>query len=695
MEYTARMNDNALTARTAACASMVLLKNINETLPLQKIDGEALPVAVFGVGQIFTPLHGKNMQPWRETCILDGLCQSGTVRPDSLLAHKYRSWALEHPQMEELPLTKLDMQGLSAENRAAVVVIARQPEAYDVQLRAQEKDLLRAVTAAFSRTVLVMAAPGYLELTEEAMACSAILFMGIAGQEGGAALADILTAKVMPSGHLAFTWPMSENDFEQACEKTDRFVGYRYFDSFGKEVRWPFGYGQTYGKCEFGAVSAGLDGCDVTVTAEVMNTGSKWPASELVQVYVSYPDTERDMPVWILDCFKRTKVLQSGESETVQLRFPITELSRFREEASAFVLQEGFYDIRVGTSSRATLVAGSIRVTRSAVVQATTPMRFDGEESRLRDGNEYSYPGQAEELEAARKVAIRFSDRNLPRRSRKKGSVFSGCRSDGEFHTLGEVRNGTCNLFQLIACMDDTELEFLTNSYSRIPKAGCFQIPGMEHYGIPALTAAYGSEGLHLEKEERDDDDEVTLRRNLTAFPAASLLACSFDPDTARTVGQAIALEMREYGVQLWMAPGVQLARRPGEHAEQIWSEDPVLCGILAMSLLGGVKGGCTAVLRASDAASCEALSQAAFRELEGLALEIAGSNAKVCLLPESAVGGKSVREDSLLVKSMILDWHYTGMFMTGGARYEQTPDRITMEKSALRILKQVLEITK
>ena len=87
MEYTARMNDNAYTARTAACASMVLLKNINETLPLQKIDGEALPVAVFGIGQIFTPLHGKNMQPWREVCILDGLCQSGTVRPDSLLAH--------------------------------------------------------------------------------------------------------------------------------------------------------------------------------------------------------------------------------------------------------------------------------------------------------------------------------------------------------------------------------------------------------------------------------------------------------------------------------------------------------------------------------------------------------------------------------------------------------------------------------
>ncbi|MCQ2420281.1 MAG: glycoside hydrolase family 3 C-terminal domain-containing protein [Clostridia bacterium] len=547
MEYTVRMNDNAYTARMAACASMVLLKNVSETLPLLKQSGEALPVAVFGIGQIFTPLHGKNMQPWRESCILDGLCQAGTVRPDSLLAHKYRSWALEHPQMEELPLTKLDMQTLAAENQAAVVVLARQPGQKELQLRDKEKELLRTVTAAFTRTVLVLAAPGYLELTEEAMACGAMVFMGIAGQEGGAALADLLTAKVMPSGRLAFTWAMREKDYDEACERADRFVGYRYFDSFGKEVRWPFGYGQTYGKCEFGAVSAGLDGCDVTVSAEVLNTGSKWPASEVVQVYVSYPDTEQDMPVWILDCFKRTKVLMPGESETVQLRFPIAELSRFREEASAFVLQDGFYDIRVGTSSRDTVVAGSIRVTRSAVVQATTPMRFGTEESRRRNGSEYTYPGQAEELEAARKVAIRFSDRNLPRRSRKKGSVFAGCRSDGTFHTLADVRNGSCNLFQLIACMDDTELESLADRYSRIPKNGFFTIPGMEQYGIPALQAAYGCEGLYLEKVDRDEEDEVIFRRNLTAFPAASLRPTADWATYRRSCGGRPPRDMAEF----------------------------------------------------------------------------------------------------------------------------------------------------
>ena len=691
MEYTARMNDNAATARAAACASMVLLKNVNETLPLLKEGGEPLRTAVFGVGQLLTPLHSAAMQPWRRIGILDGLCQSGSVQPDSLLAHKYRSWVMEHPGGEEYPLDKLDLQALSVENRAALVVVARAQEAYDVQLTAEEKTLLKAVTEAFSRTVLVLAAPGFLELTDEAMACTAIVFMGIAGQEGGAALADLLTAKVMPAGRLAFAWPMRESDYARCCAVPDRFVGYRYFDSFGTELRWPFGYGQTYGKCEIGAVSAGLDGCDVVVTAEISNTGGRFPASELVQVYVSYPEAQSDQPVWILDCFKRTRLLAPGESETVQLRFSITELSRFREEASAYVLQDGFYDIRVGTSSRDTMIAGSIRVTRSAVVQAATPMKLAAEQSRVRSG-EFTYPGERQELEAARKAAIRFSDRNLPRRSRKKGGEFSGCRSDGSVHTLSDVRSGACSLFQMIAAMDDVELETLADSYSALPQAKTFEISGIDRYGIPALCVCAGGEGLYLEKEERNEDDEVTVRRNLTAFPAASLLACAFDYDTIRAVGQAVWREMQEYGVDLWLAPGAQIAAKPGPMTAETWSEDPVLCGICARALLDGAKG--AAVLRTAGVTETAVLSQAVCRDLYCLPFEIASGAAKVFLLPEKPVSGKTVREDGTLVRSVILDWRYRGMFLTEGKRYGTMPDRVTLEKTALRILRQVMELT-
>ena len=79
MEYTPRMLDAALTARSAAAAGMVLLKNVQNALPLTAEDGEALPVAVFGSGQIFTPCCEAAMDPWRKVSVLDGLCASRTA----------------------------------------------------------------------------------------------------------------------------------------------------------------------------------------------------------------------------------------------------------------------------------------------------------------------------------------------------------------------------------------------------------------------------------------------------------------------------------------------------------------------------------------------------------------------------------------------------------------------------------------
>lgn len=98
-------------------------------------------------------------------------------------------------------------------------------------------------------------------------------------------------------------------------------------------------------------MSVGLDGTDVTVSAEVENIGETWPAAEAVQVYISRPDAAGAQPVWLLDCFARTKLLAPGERETVQLRFPVTELAAYRESACAFALEEGYYDVRVGFHS--------------------------------------------------------------------------------------------------------------------------------------------------------------------------------------------------------------------------------------------------------------------------------------------------------------------------------------------------------
>ena len=449
MDITLRMSDHALTARAAAAAGIVLLKNTAGTLPLLPAeDGAPLPVAVFGIRQLLTPAYDRAMTPWRAIGVLDGLMASDAIRPDGLLARKYRTWAMEHPDGSELPLTNVDFGALRHDCAAAVVVIGRTPEQDHPRLTSEETAMLTRVTSVFDRTILVLAAPGYIELNEAALACGAIVFLGLAGQEAGGALADVLTAKVMPSGHLSFTWPENAEAFDEACAAVDQFTGYRYFDSFGTPVRYPFGYGLGYGKIEFGSVSAGLDGCDVTVSAELVNTGETHAASELMQVYVTRPGDDLTRPVSFLQAFSKSRLLAPGESQTIRLRFPITDLAVYRESAHAFVLDAGYYDIRIGTSSRACYLAGSIRLTRSAVVQAAEPLSLPSVPERRRpEGVCFQYPEELAEIEQAHKHAIRFSDRALPRRSRKKGRPFTGCRPDGEAHTLADVREGRCSVF--------------------------------------------------------------------------------------------------------------------------------------------------------------------------------------------------------------------------------------------------------
>ena len=699
MEATPRMHDHALVSRTAAAAGCVLLKNVANTLPLLKQDGAPLRVAVFGAGQIATAFCSAGMTPWRTVNILDGLCASEKLTVDGLLSHKYRTWALGHPDGSQMPLGSVSMEEFAENNDAAVVVITRAAEDGRLQLTDEEEQMLQLVTGAFSRVVLVLNTPGFIELSDAALACGAVLLLGVAGQEAGLALCDVLTGKAVPSGHLAHTWPMRAADFDEACAQPDVFTGYRYFDTFGKDVRYPFGYGLGYGKAELGEVAVGLDGCDVTVSATVENTGERWPVQELVQVYVSH-EGHSERPVYFLDCFKKSALLAPGESQTLQLRFPVTELSVFHEDASSYVLEDGYYDIRIGTSCRASCIAGSLRVTRSAVVQAVSPLHMAPGLSRSRTGVQpFTYSGEAEELAAARRCAIRLSDRNLPRRSRRKGREFSGCRPDGNSHTLADVKAGRCNPFTFLAAMDDHSLRELVCTFG----AHAPEIPGalgasagLERYGVPALTIAAGGEGLQLTREVKDEADKTVRHQYCTAFPMASALACSFDPELIRAVGRAIGREMAEYGVDLWLAPGASLQRSPAQPGfADRWSEDPVVSGLCARAMAEGVRPYGAAVLQIACSRREVLLGQSALRDVYGLGFEIAAGAFDACLLPAVTLGGEPVCEDSAIVRSLVVDWRYTGMFLADGERYAAEPTRVALEKSALRILRVILNSKK
>ena len=179
----------------------------------------------------------------------------------------------------------------------------------------------------------------------------------------------------------------------------------------------------------------------------------------------------------------------------------------------------------------------------------------------------------------------------------------------------------------------------------------------------------------------------------MTVFPAPALLACSFDPDVIRAVGRAVGLEMAEFGVQLWLGPDTNVMRAPQKKgcAEQ-WSEDPVVCGTMTAALAAGAWPYGAVVLHAGRLPENAAVSQAALREVYGRPFELAAGVCRAARLPETSISGRTLTENSPLLRAWLLDCGYGGMLW--GDR-TLAGDRIGLEKAALRILRLILHLKK
>ena len=177
------------------------------------------------------------------------------------------------------------------------------------------------------------------------------------GEEGGNAVADVLTGKANPSGHLTMTWPIAATDVPSTANfpsqpdyygltdalydhrvkgvnytdhDEDIYVGYRYFDTFNKPVAYPFGYGLSYTTFSMSGFSAKADKQGVTVKVTVKNTGSR-AGKQVAQVYVAAPKGGEEKPVKELKTFAKTRMLKPGESQTLTMSVPRRLLTSFDE----------------------------------------------------------------------------------------------------------------------------------------------------------------------------------------------------------------------------------------------------------------------------------------------------------------------------------------------------------------------------
>ena len=197
--------------------------------------------------------------------------------------------------------------------------------------------------------------------------------------EGGNSIADILTGKVNPSGKLTMTWPIAATDhastknFPGALDdyslmqmlgngqpipghaytnhEEDIYVGYRFFDTFSREVAYPFGYGLSYTTFEFSKPVVKAKGNSVEVSITVKNSGSV-SGKEVAQVYVQAPKGRLEKPAQELKAFAKTRELQPGESQILTMTIPVRDLASFDEAGSQWLTEAGTYTFRIGASSR-------------------------------------------------------------------------------------------------------------------------------------------------------------------------------------------------------------------------------------------------------------------------------------------------------------------------------------------------------
>lgn len=454
----------------------------------------------------------------------------------------------------------------------------------DYYLSDTEKSLIDRVTAAFPNTVIVLNSGAVVdcEYFAENEKVGAIIFGWQGGLEGGTATADIICGDVNPSGRLADTIPVSYDAYQNAQEFLtgfehldyfdDIYVGYRYFETVPgavEKVRYPFGFGLSYTDFEFSGAFCGESDGKIVAAVTVRNVG-KVPGKEVVELYYSAPQGKLGKPARELAAFKKTKLLSPGESESLALSFDISDMASFDDlgkiKKSAFVLEKGAYSFHLGASVRATEKLKYEFVLNDDIIikeskSLCRPIKL--EKRLLSDGSFESLPT------------------GEPVRSRGTHAEIEA-KAPAETVKFDEVGE-TITLDEFIKQFTVDELIDFVGGHQNQPgvcNTGAFG--GMKRLNVPPLPTADGPAGLRL---------NASTGVPTTAWPCATLLACTWNTELIEEIGAAGGAELRENNLGVWLAPAMNIHRNPlcGRNFEY-FSEDPLLAGKCCAADVRGIQ---------------------------------------------------------------------------------------------------------
>ncbi len=674
----------------AAREGMVLLKNENAALPL----GQGAVINPFGKGAATFRLGcvgaGK-INPRYGIRFEEGVREYSSLQLNEELFEFYRSRETNELPPEELLAAAREKSG------TAVVFLTRgtgestdnRPVPGDYYLTDQEKALLQVVTRRFEKTVAVLNVGYPMEMSwVREYSVDAILWCGLPGMAGGRALAEILEGTVSPSGRLPDTWSYDYWDIPSAKNFTpettaglfdmdifintvyeeDLYVGYRYFETFGKPVAFPFGHGLSYTRFEKTAANLTEEGAKVSLDVTVTNTG-KVAGKEVVQLYAALPDGKLEQPSRRLVAFGKTRELAPGESETLHFDVAPKRLESYDEATASWIIEAGEIKLLLGGSVREAREIFAFTLPETLVLdkvanRVTPPIEIQKLSKRDPAG---TYP--------TGKLSGEVKSQDLPYRRVREHTPEKrpvvGEKPQGVI-TFPMVVEDESLLNAFVLQLSDYELARLSvggrvgwgvddNGF-----AGTLYNEGkIAHLQIPDYFMADGNNGLNMH--------DATI-----GFPVSNSMAATFNEELNYREGLAIATEGKDLDLQCILAPAMNLHRNPlcGRHSEY-FSEDPYLAGRMGGQESRGLEdGGMSSVMKHFIANNAESdrsrnhslISERAMRELYLKVFEVAME----VNVPDAFMTGYNptngcwcAGDEELLEGILREEWGYRGFVMT------------------------------
>lgn len=683
------------TSARAVSGGIVMLKN-DGALPLKQ-GGTA---AVFGRIQLHYYKSGTGsggmVNVSKVIGITDGLLDAGYKLDEQLLT-AYREWDEQNPfdhgegwggepwSQKEMPLTDELVGGAASRADAAIVIIGRTAgEEMDNKLEKGafllsdlEEDMLRRVTSAFDKTVVLLNTGGLIDMSfMDRYPVSAVMYVWQGGMVGGAGTAAVLTGEVSPSGKLPDTIAYEISDYpsdkffgsgDMDCYGEDIYVGYRYFETFAKDrVRFPFGFGMSYTSFDITASDFRLDGNKVTGSVNVKNTGST-PGREVVQIYCSAPQGKLGKPARVLCGFDKTRTLQPGESQTLSFEIPLESVASYDDSGvtghkSAWILEQGGYVFYAGADVRSASEAYSLTLPETVVRQCKSAL---GPLTAFKRMVNSSGKPEFEDVPLTGE-AFPHDHAKLPAEIPQTGD--RGIR-------LADVVNGKNTLEEFTAQLTDYDLSCIIRGEGMgSPKvtAGTAAAFGgvsdtLTALGIPCACCDDGPSGMRLD-----------CGTKAFSLPNGTLLASTFDRPLMTELFTFMGLEMHTNQVDCLLGPGMNIHRHPlnGRNFEY-FSEDPYLTGEMASAELAGLHStGAEGTIKHFCGNNRETrrhfldsvISERALREiyLRGFEKAVKKGGAKSVMTTYGQVNGVWTAGNYGLVTGILRDdWGFDGFTMT------------------------------